>query len=241
MVARHDAGQIAIGHAFAQRHRLVQRTDDMRTEKTQRGDQHQGQQAQRHGALAPQRAVKSGVHIVHIQAGEDQPPPVGVICRVTDLRQGLDLAGPRDTVLHNTPARLAPGVQVFKDRQAVDVFDGAHVRAHELGVGVDQQGVIVAEDAHIPVGAVAQLRQPPRHVALGVGQGHALADALLAVAQDAGGQVQDVAQFRLALGHHFGAALPRVPGAQNQNGGADGEHEPQQFPAQAGIFHWLSS
>ncbi|MNV28638.1 hypothetical protein D3C71_1198380 [compost metagenome] len=241
MVVRHAARQVAIGHALAQRHGLVQGADHMRAEEAQRPDQQQRQQAQRHAPLAPQGAGERGVDIIHIEPGKDQPAPLRVIGRIADLRQGFVGARPRKAVLHIAAARLAFGIEVFEDRQAVHILDGAYVRAHQLGVRVHQQRIVITEHAHVAVIAVTQLRQAPRHILLGLRQRHALADALLAIAQDACRQVQHMTQFGLALGHHLGAALPGIPGAQHQNHRANGEYEPQQLPAQTGIFHSLSS
>ncbi|MNT03757.1 hypothetical protein D3C72_1383070 [compost metagenome] len=240
-MARNVAGKVAISHALADGHRLVQRTQDVRAEKTQRGRKHQDQQRDRHAALPPQRAVEGRVNIVHVQTGEHQPAPFRLVGRVADLGQRIVGARPRKQVLDIAPARLALRVEVFKDGLPFAVLDRPHVRSHQPGVGMHKQGVVVAERADVAILPIAQLRQPARDIALGVRQRHALLHALLAVAHNPRGQVQDVAQLDLAFGHHLRAPLPRIPGPQSQHGRADGKHEPQQFPTQAGITHRLSS
>ncbi len=135
------------------------------------------------------------------------------------------------------PARLALGIQILENRLPLAVLDGPHVGANQFGIGMHKQLIAIAEGADVTVLTVAQLRQPPRHIALGLVHGHPLAHALLAVTHDARRQVQNMAQLCLALGHHLGTAFPGAPCAQGQHCGANREHKPQQLSAQAGIFH----
>ncbi len=234
MMARDDARQIAMRHAFTDRHRFIERTNDVRPEEPQRRRQQQHQQQQRHAALAPQRGAERRVDVVHIKAREHHPAPFRVMGGIADLGQRRFRPRPREAVFDKTTARPAPLVEILEDRQAIAVLDRAHIGARELRIRMHQQRISVIEHADVAVRAIAQLREALRYIALGLFDGQPLLDgALLAIAHDTGRQVEHVAQFGLALGQHLGASFPGIPATQGQHRDPDRQHEPQQLPAQA--------